>query len=69
MEFDSKQLKKDLITKRCIDNDMSMDDACEEIGISKATLSRIERSRMPDILTLIDLCVWLETDPGKYFIK
>jgi transcriptional regulator with XRE-family HTH domain len=69
MKFDSKQLKQDLITKRCIDNDMSMDDACKEIGISRATLSRIERSRIPDLLTLIDLCEWLGVNPGKYFIS
>jgi len=62
MIFDSKQLKLDLITKRCIDNDMSMDDACQEIGISKATLSRIERSRMPDIETLMELKKQLISD-------
>ena len=37
MEFNIKEFKKDVITKRKIDNDFSMDVACEQIGISKAT--------------------------------
>ena len=40
-----KQLRIDVKNKRLIHNDMSMDVAAKEIGISKATLSRIEREK------------------------
>lgn len=65
--FDSFELKKDLITARQINNDFSMDVAAKQIGISKATLSRIEKGKMPDVLTLGKLCRWMKTEPSKYF--
>jgi len=67
MEYKAQLLKKDLITKRCIDNDMTMEVASEEIGISKATLSRLEKSKLPDVETLAKVCSWLGTEPNKYF--
>lgn len=68
MEYKAQELKKDLITKRCIENDMTMDEACKEIGISKATLSRLEKSKLPDVETLGKVCGWLKTEPNKYFV-
>ena len=68
MEYKAKELKKDLITKRCIENDMTMDEACKEIGISKATLSRLENSKLPGVETLGKVCAWLGTEPNKYFV-
>ena len=38
--------------------------AAAEIGISPATLSRIERGHLPDSRTLGKVCVWLGIDPG-----
>jgi transcriptional regulator with XRE-family HTH domain len=67
MQFKSKELKKDLITKRCIDNDMTMDEAAKQIGISKATLSRLEKSKMPDVETFGKVCQWLGKKPDNYF--
>lgn len=67
MTYKAKELKKDLITKRLIDNSMSMDVAAKEIGISKATISRLEKGKMPDMDTFIKVCVWLENEPSKYF--
>ena len=68
MEFNYHEFKKDLIIKRLIDNSMSMDEASKEIGISKATLSRIERGSMPDMVTFLKVCEWLGTVPMNYFI-
>lgn len=68
MEYKAQELKKDLITKRCIENDMTMDEACKQIGISKATLSRLEKSKLPDVETLGKVCAWLGTEPNKYFV-
>jgi transcriptional regulator with XRE-family HTH domain len=36
-----------------------------EIGISPATLSRVERGYMPDLETFGKICRWLEIDPGE----
>jgi transcriptional regulator with XRE-family HTH domain len=36
-----------------------------EIGISPATLSRVERGYMPDIDTFSKICGWLQIDPGE----
>lgn len=36
----------------------------EQIGISPATLSRVERGSLPDLETFRKICTWLEIDPG-----
>jgi len=35
-----------------------------EIGISSATLSRVESGKLPDLLTFRKLCTWLKVDPA-----
>lgn len=40
--------------------------AAAEIGISPATLSRIENGRVPDLETLRKVCAWLGVDPAGY---
>lgn len=47
---------------------MSMDEAAKEIGISKATLSRIEKSKMPDMETFCKVCKWVGGKPERFFI-
>lgn len=37
-----------------------------EIGISPATLSRIEQGNLPDIETYLKLCDWLEVSPDYF---
>jgi transcriptional regulator with XRE-family HTH domain len=36
----------------------------KEIGVSPATLSRVERGYMPDLDTFAKICRWLQVDPG-----
>ena len=36
-----------------------------EIGISYATLSRIENGKVPDLETFSKICKWLELDPSE----
>ena len=67
--YNAKQLRKDLIIKRLIDNNMSMQQAAKEIGISKATISRLEKSSIPDVDTFAKVCQWLGEEPNRYFIK
>jgi len=38
----------------------------ETIGISAATLMRVESGRIPDVETFGKLCSWLGVDPGQF---
>ncbi len=40
-------------------------EVAKNIGISAATLSRVETGKQPDLDTFCKLCVWLEVDPGQ----
>jgi transcriptional regulator with XRE-family HTH domain len=64
--YDSESLKKDLRLKRIIELELSMDECSKMIGISKATLSRIENGSMPDLLTFFKIVKWLENDIKQY---
>ena len=35
-----------------------------EIGLSPATLSRVENGQLPDLANFTKLCQWLEVDPA-----
>lgn len=37
----------------------------KKIGISPATLSRVQNGKMPDLETFRKICNWLEIDPGE----
>lgn len=37
----------------------------KEIGISAATLSRVERGKIPDLFTFRRICTWLKVDPAE----
>lgn len=41
-------------------------DAAQEIGVSPATLSRIENGKQPDLDTFEKLCHWLEMSPLEF---
>jgi transcriptional regulator with XRE-family HTH domain len=64
--YDSESLKKDLRLKRIIELELNMDECSKNIGISKATLSRIENGSMPDLLTFLKIVKWLEKDIKEY---
>jgi transcriptional regulator with XRE-family HTH domain len=64
--YDSESLKKDLRLKRIIELELNMDECSKNIGISKATLSRIENGNMPDLLTFLKIVKWLEKDIKEY---
>lgn len=40
--------------------------AAAEIGIGSATLSRIERGKLPDMETLRKICDWLQMEPSRF---
>ncbi len=38
----------------------------EDVGISSATLSRVENGHMPDLATFAKICKWLDKDPREF---
>lgn len=40
--------------------------AAAEVGVSSATLSRVENGQMPDLLTFKKICEWLDRDPAEF---
>lgn len=40
-------------------------EAAKEIGISAATVSRVERGKLPDLHNFGKICRWLGVDPGE----
>lgn len=46
--------------------DKKLRETASEIGISPATLMRIEGGRIPDVATFGKICHWLGVDPGEF---
>lgn len=40
-------------------------ETAKDIGISPATLSRIEAGKQPDLDTFRSICIWLKIDPSS----
>ena len=40
--------------------------AAADVGISSATLSRVENGNMPDLETFAKICRWLDRDPREF---
>ena len=49
--------------------DRGIREVAQEIGISPATLSRVERGKVPDLETFRKICAWLRIDPGDVLGK
>ena len=41
-------------------------ETAKDIGISAATLLRVEGGRIPDVVTFGRICSWLEIDPAEF---
>lgn len=54
-------LGKKLLDKR---GGRGIREVAKEIGVSPATLSRVERGHLPDIRTFEKICDWLKVNPG-----
>lgn len=67
MKFDSEKLRKALVTKRIVELDVNLDVVEKASGISKATLSRLENNKPPDIFTFGKVCKWLAMNPNEFF--
>lgn len=56
------QLGKRLSDQRGI---RGLRDTAKEVGISPATLSRVEHGNIPDLETFAKICRWLQIDPAE----
>lgn len=54
-------LAKKIATKRA---GRGVREVAKEVGISPATLSRMENGNVPDLDTFRKICAWLDEDPG-----
>jgi len=41
-------------------------EAAKEVGVSPATLSRVENRKVPDLETFSKICAWLGDDPAVF---
>lgn len=64
--FNTEAFSKDLLTKRCVDRRISIRDAASEIGISPATLSRLENRHLPKPESWYLCSKWLGKDMLHY---
>lgn len=48
---------------------MGLRGAAKKIGVSPATLSRIERGNLPDLINFRKLCIWLRVNPGDVLLE
>ncbi|CAG9185630.1 hypothetical protein LMG32289_06019 [Cupriavidus pampae] len=45
----------------------SLREIAKEVGVSAATLSRIENRMAPDLATFVKVCAWLGENPATFF--
>lgn len=65
--FDRENFSKELRVKRAVLN-ISMGDAAGQIGVSKATLSRLENGHTPEITTYAMACTWLDVGMSFFIL-
>lgn len=56
------------VQQRRVDFRLSLRELADQVGISAATLSRIERGNMPDLLSFGQLCAWMNEDASRFFV-
>ncbi len=69
LKFDSAAFAKQLRQKRIIDENIDLRTVAQKTGVSPATLSRVEKGRMPELLTYAALCRWLGVPMNQYIKK
>ena len=67
LKFNHDLFRKDLITKRVIDIGITIRQAAAIADVSASTISRIENLKSFDMETFVKLCLWMKTEPSKYF--
>ena len=52
----------------CAKRHIGLREFADSIGVSAATLSRIERGGTPDLETFFKLCCWMGVDAKKFYV-
>lgn len=65
--FDIKSFAEAVKMKRVMKLKTGVRQVGKQIGISAATVSRIERELMPDMNSFVLTCNWLKTPVTKFF--
>lgn len=62
------QVKMDVLAQRILQHrdGRGIREAAKEVGISPATLSRVENRKVPDLETFGKICAWLGEDPAVF---
>lgn len=62
------QVKIELLAQRILQrrNGKGIREAARDVGISPATLSRVENKKIPDLETFGKICSWLGEDPASF---
>lgn len=63
MELSLSELGRLIVAKR---GSRGIRAAAAEVGISQATLSRVENGHIPDLQTFAKICKWLDRDPREF---
>lgn len=66
MEFQKDLFITAILLKRIISNRHTVTKSANEIGISKATLSRVERGFAFQMETFVKILDWLKKEPNHY---
>lgn len=66
--FDADGLGKALKTKRTIENNYSIRDLADILGILNSTISRMERSLPTEMKAILVVCDWLGKPIGDFII-
>lgn len=67
-QYDGKKLSKELRTIRFVELGLGVREVAKEIGLSPATISRLENKKTPDVNTLFVISKWLNK-PMEYFFS
>ena len=66
-KFNAWEFSSALRHKRNVELRIDLRKASKQIGISSASLSRIENCKTPDLYTYYYCCIWLGVDMNSFF--
>ena len=73
LKYEGKRLAAYMKQNRVVDAknkiSISLGDAAKQTGLSKATLSRLEKGSLPDVRTYAIVCQWLGMPMESFFSK
>lgn len=73
LKYNGRLMAKYLKEKRVVDKankiSISLGQASKQVGVSKPTLSRLEKGSAPDIITFAIVCNWIDKPMSLFFDK